>query len=355
MSKKANKKLNWKLILIIVVALFVFGLFGKSDDKDDIGINALEVSQETESAYETEDAGAISGYSLRETEATAEKGVAAEAKAEAGRSYEPTLEVTTTIKLADIPEYSGSPYVAINDYVPFFTEAEKAYIEPFELFSPLDSLGRCGVVYANVCQELMPTEDRESIGQVKPSGWKTAKYDNVDGKYLYNRCHLLGFQLTGENANERNLITGTRYMNVEGMLPFENMVADYVKETGNHVLYRVTPIYDGDNLVASGVLMEAYSVEDQGEGILFNVYCYNVQPGISIDYATGDSEVAVVETKGSVKDNGSDYVINKNSRKFHEASCSSVEDIKLEYRSDYHGSRDDLIKQGYEPCKRCNP
>ena len=196
--------------------------------------------------------------------------------------------VTYEVSLDNIPEFSDSPYVAVNDNVPYFTEDDLT-TEAFETFSDLDSLGRCGAAYANVCQELMPTEPRGEIGQVKPSGWQTAKYDIVDGKYLYNRCHLLGYQLTGENANELNLITGTRYLNVEGMLPFENMVADYVDETNNHVLYRVTPIFSGDELVARGVLMEAYSVEDDGEGICFNVYCYNNQPGIVIDYATGNN------------------------------------------------------------------
>lgn len=194
----------------------------------------------------------------------------------------------SSITLENIPDYSGTPYVVINGNVPYFSEKDYTK-EAFEHYSELDSLGRCQVAYANVCVELMPTEERGQIGSVKPSGWNNEKYDCVDGKYLYNRCHLIGYQLTGENANKLNLITGTRYMNVEGMLPFENMVDDYVDETKNHVLYRVTPIYDGDNLVASGVQMEAWSVEDQGEGICFNVYVYNVQPDIEIDYATGES------------------------------------------------------------------
>ncbi len=199
---------------------------------------------------------------------------------------QPSTEVT--ISVADIPAYAGDPYVMINDNVPQFLETDLA-TSSYEYYSDLDSLGRCGVVYACIGTDLMPTEERGNIGSVKPSGWHTVKYDIVDGKYLYNRCHLIGYQLSGENANVNNLITGTRYLNVEGMLPFENMVADYVKETGNHVLYRVAPVFEGDNLVASGVQIEAQSVEDQGEGILFNVYCYNVQPGVTIDYATGDS------------------------------------------------------------------
>jgi DNA-entry nuclease len=192
------------------------------------------------------------------------------------------------ITLDNIPEYSGSAYIAIEDNIPVFDKTDKT-TSSFEEYSELDVLGRCGTAFANIGTDLMPTEKRGSIGRVKPSGWKTVKYDNVDGKYLYNRCHLIGYQLTAENANEQNLITGTRYLNIEGMLPFENMVADYIKETGNHVLYRVTPIFESENLVADGVNMEGYSVEDYGEGICFNVYAYNVQPGINIDYATGES------------------------------------------------------------------
>ena len=192
------------------------------------------------------------------------------------------------VVMDDIPDYSGQPYVVLEDNWPDF-DAGELTLEAFETYSELDALGRCGPAYANICLEIMPTEPRGDIGQVKPSGWQTAKYDCVDGKYLYNRCHLIGYQLAGENANRKNLITGTRYMNVEGMLPFENMVDDYVENTGNHVLYRVTPVFEGANLVASGVQLEAFSVEDEGEGVCFNVYVYNVQPGVGIDYATGES------------------------------------------------------------------
>lgn len=187
-----------------------------------------------------------------------------------------------------IPEYSGSPYVELNGNVPYFTDEELS-TTAFELYSELDSLDRCGACYANICKEIMPTEERGSIGMVKPTGWHTVKYDCITDRYLYNRCHLIGYQLAGENANEKNLITGTRYLNVDGMLPFENEVADYVDETDNHVLYRVTPVFSDDNLVASGVIIEAKSVEDKGAGVQFNVYCYNVQPGISIDYIDGQS------------------------------------------------------------------
>lgn len=186
-----------------------------------------------------------------------------------------------------LPPYSGEPYISVCGGDPDFSEDEITSVS-YEYYSELDALGRCGVCIASVGQDIMPTEKRGSIGQVKPTGWHTVKYDFVDGKYLYNRCHLIGFQLTGENANKRNLITGTRYLNVDGMLPFENMVADYVKETGNHVMYRVTPIFVGDELLARGVHIEAESVEDGGDGIMFNVFCYNVQPGVVLDYATGE-------------------------------------------------------------------
>ena len=192
------------------------------------------------------------------------------------------------VSIEEIPPYSGEAYVAVNGNVPFFVEEEYT-TESYEFYSELDELGRCGMTMACIGVDIMPTEERGNIGSVKPSGWQSVKYDCVEGKYLYNRCHLIGFQLAGENANKRNLITGTRYLNIEGMLPFEDMVADYVKETENHVLYRVTPIFNGDDLVAEGVLMEGWSVEDSGESICFCIYAYNAQPGIVIDYATGDS------------------------------------------------------------------
>lgn len=255
--------------------------------------------------------------------------------------------------------YTGDPYETVNGNVPYFTEEELAEgKESFEHYSELDRLGRCGVAFASVGQDLMPTEARESISQIKPSGWQTARYDIVDGGYLYNRCHLIGYQLTAENANEKNLITGTRYMNVEGMLPFENMTADYVKETGNHVLYRVTPEFQGDELVARGVLMEARSVEDDGEGISFCVFVYNVQPGIEIDYATGDSWLAGEETEETTSGSQSEemeYVLNTGTKRFHKPNCSSVKDMKEENREDYFGTREELLAEGYEPCGRCKP
>ena len=203
---------------------------------------------------------------------------------------ENVISYTTSFDLSTIPEFTDEPYVVLNNNEPEFNE-EDFTKETFEEYRELDVLGRCGPAFANIGIETMPTEERGEIGQIKPSGWQTIKYDIIDGKYLYNRCHLIGYQLTGENDNEKNLITATRYMNVEGMLPFENMVADYIETTENHVLYRVTPIFEGENLVASGVQMEAKSVEDNGEGICFNVYVYNSQPGIEINYTTGASKL----------------------------------------------------------------
>lgn len=305
-----------------------------------------------------------------------------------------SVQELQAFNLSAIPAYSGEPYVAVNNNVPYFTDADLTNVS-FEDYSDLDSAGRCGTAYASVCTDTMPTEKRGGIGSVKPTGWHTVKYDHVDGKYLYNRCHLIGYQLTAENANEKNLITGTRYLNVQGMLPFENMTADYIKETGNHVMYRVTPVFEGDNLVASGVLMEAKSVENQGEGILFCVYVYNVQPGVSIDYATGDStategvdsntgssstgnssasnataqaqaaasqtqpqtETLITEspeTTVTAEPVSTTYILNTNTKKFHYPSCSAVKQMKDSNKEEFSGSRDEVIDQGYVPCKKCN-
>ena len=261
------------------------------------------------------------------------------------------------VSLDDIPTYSGDAYIAVNDNQPFFTQDELT-TEAFETYSELDSLGRCGTAYANICRELMPTEPRGDISSVKPTGWQSVKYDFVDGKSLYNRCHLIGFQLAGENANPKNLITGTRYLNIEGMLPFENLVADYVKETDQHVLYRVTPVFQGQDLVARGVLMEGLSVEDNGEGVTFCVYAYNVQPGVDIDYATGDNHASDSQSAGDASQADSaqgTYVLNISSKKFHLPSCGGISDIKSSNRQDYTGPRQTLIDQGYQPCGRCKP
>lgn len=264
-----------------------------------------------------------------------------------------TSDREASYNLESIPEYTGDPYVVINENVPFFTESDFTE-EAFETYSDLDELGRCGAAFANVGKETMPTEERGQIGMIKPSGWQTVKYDCVDGKYLYNRCHLIGYQLSAENANEKNLITGTRYLNVSGMLPFENMVADYIKNTGNHVLYRITPIYQDKNLVASGVLMEAQSVED--DTIRFCVYCYNVQPGIQIDYATGKSSLAAGSEEASkAPDQEATYILNENSKKIHTPDCPSVQDTKPKNRKEYHGLLQELLDDGYTGCKNCNP
>lgn len=288
-------------------------------------------------------------------------------------------EITTasSFSLSDVPAYSGKAYTSVNGNVPYFSAAELT-TQSFETYSDLDSLGRCGVTYACIGKDLMPTEERGSIGMVKPTGWHTVRYDDlVDGKYLYNRCHLIGYQLTGENANTKNLITGTRYLNIEGMLPFENMVADYIQETNNHVLYRVTPIFEGNNLLANGVLMEGYSVEDKGAGVSYCVFAYNVQPGIEIDYATGESKLAdsaqqeeqktatVTPTPSPEPEkqepatgseaSQADYILNTNTKKFHYPTCSSVNDMKEKNKQEFFGTRDEAISNGYSPCGRCKP
>lgn len=281
-------------------------------------------------------------------------------------------EQSNTISLENIPEYNGLPYIELNGNIPKFTDEEKQNTTSFENYSELDSLGRCGVAFANVGKDIMPTEKRGKIGMIKPSGWHTVKYSEViKDKYLWNRCHLIAFMLAGENANQKNLITGTRYLNIDGMLPFENQVADYVKETNNHVLYRVTPIFKDDELVARGVQMEAYSVEDNGSGVCFNIYAYNVQPGVSIDYATGESklentsetkiseekreEVSETEEQMSEKKSETTYVLDTNTKKFHKEGCSSLRQMKEENKEMWNGDRDTLLKKGYTPCGNCRP
>ena len=283
-------------------------------------------------------------------------------------------ESKSSVDIKSIPEYSGTPYVVINNGKPSFSEKDKERVEEY---SELDKYGRCGTAFANVSKELMPTKPRESIREVRPSGWHTVKYENIiEDRYLYNRCHLIAYKLAGENANEKNLITGTRYFNVEGMLPFEDEVAGYGKATGNHVLYRVRPIFKGSDLVARGVQMEAESVEDNGKGVSFNVYCYNVQPGIRINYKDGssqpESKVVANKNKQSKKKNdrkfkkskkvvvdngvkvGVHYIANTNTKKFHLSTCRSVKLMKAKnmYKSD---NRKELIDSGYVPCKICRP
>ena len=386
-SNKRNNKLSYFLTLLLCLCMLVGCGSGAATQ-----VMLKAEDSETESyveAVQTESAENDPGNEA-EIQTAAETEIQAAAKVQSDDSKQKVVHTGTAsaFNTADVPAYSGKPYTAVNNNEPYFT-SDDLTTEAFENYSELDALGRCGVAYANVCLETMPTEKRGSISEVKPTGWHSVKYDNVDGKSLYNRCHLIGYQLTAENANQQNLITGTRYLNVDGMLPFENMVADYVKETDNHVLYRVTPIFTGDNLVADGVLMEGYSVEDEGDGICFCAYAYNVQPGITIDYATGDSwlssengnsdsssggnsavsqsaadksgtQQAAVQTE-SVKETsapvstGTEYILNTNTKKFHYPSCSSVKQMKASNKKEYTGSRDDLIAQGYDPCKKCNP
>lgn len=378
-SNKRNNKLSYFLTLLLCLCMLVGCGSGAATQ-----VMLKAEDSETESYVETVQTESAENDPGDETEIQA----AAQVQSDDSKQKVVHTGTASAFNAADVPAYSGKPYTAVNNNEPYFT-SDNLTTEAFENYSELDALGRCGVAYANVCLETMPTEKRGSISEVKPTGWNSVKYDNVDGKSLYNRCHLIGYQLTAENANQQNLITGTRYLNVDGMLPFENMVADYVKETDNHVLYRVTPIFTGDNLVADGVLMEGYSVEDEGDGICFCVYAYNVQPGITIDYATGDSwlssekgnsdsssggnsavsqsaadksgtQQAAVQTE-SVKETsapvstGTEYILNTNTKKFHYPSCSSVKQMKASNKKEYTGSRDDLIAQGYDPCKKCNP
>ncbi len=277
-----------------------------------------------------------------------------------------TSSVTTrpntqvSVQIGSIPAYSGSPYVAINNNQPKFSAAELT-ASGYEKYAELDSLGRVGVAIASLGKDTMPApnEERESISSIKPTGWVQAEYSAISGRYLYNRSHLIGWQLSAENANKQNLLTGTNYLNIKGMLPFENMVADYINETGNHVAYRVTPHFLGNNLLCSGVQIEAYSVEDDGDGICFNVYCYNVQPNIEIDYSTGKSKSLVAESSSSKVVSSVNgvitYILNTNSKKFHYSDCNSAARIAEKNRAQSTKARDALIAEGYSPCLNCDP
>ena len=338
-----------------------------------------EATTEAEADTDTEDTGAGSG--------TADS---------VGTGVTLDLNIVEGLDEVSIDNYTGEAYIEINGNKPYFTEDEKKSTEPFESYSKLDDLGRCGVAYANVCPDIMPSEPRGDIGDIRPSGWHTAKYsDVIEDRYLYNRSHLIAYSLAGENANEKNLITGTRYLNQETMQIFELQVLNYVRATENHVLYRVTPLFEGDNLVASGVEMEAWSVEDDGEGVCFNVFCYNVQPYILIDYATGESEqvedyiacggnrmfeiaddtteldtsersVIDVEntedvteateeaTEASTEDEKKEtFIVNTNSGKFHVPNCKSVSDMAEKNKWEYTGTIEELKEMGYKPCKNC--
>lgn len=374
MNKKISKKTKIIVVVLGLLAVFISAFSGQdSEPVSDTTTEIVESTRENQIA-ETEDA--LNDNS--ETENTEEKNT--EKETQKVNKTESVGDDNSKAVLSNIPEYSGRPFVVINDNVPSFNKYELT-TKGYETYASLDSLGRCGGAVASCGREIMPkeNEERDSISAVKPSGWVQAQYDWVSGKYLYNRCHLIGWQLSAENANKRNLITGTRYMNTEGMLPFENMVADYIRETDNHVAYRITPIYNGSDLVAKGVQMEAYSVEDDGEGICFNVFCYNVQPGVEIDYTTGRSWSAgstattkkqtvavqttkeyvettrkqVEETKKTISYNT--YVYSAKSDKFHYPSCRYAKTIKAENYCEYTGSRQDMISKGYIPCKNCSP
>lgn len=258
------------------------------------------------------------------------------------------------IESGNFPIFNGKkPYVVLNNNVATFSDDEKNNIHAFEKYQELDVFGRTTAANANLHVSNMPSEDRESIGMIKPSGWITAKYDFIDGKYLYNRCHLIGFQLAGENANEKNLITGTRYLNVTGMLPFENKVASYLKKTNNHVLYRVTPVYKEGELVARGVIMEAYSVEDKGKGIHFNIYCFNNQPGVTIDYMTGKSQLSDEKEEGNKGDEVNSFVVNKNSKKFHAMICPNSNKISDKNKETKRSTVKQLLNDGYVGANCC--
>lgn len=337
-------KIRTGIASIVLVAGIIFAGCSTNTQPDYVDTPATVIADETSVSEASETAEAPESSAAEESIQSAEDVSPQHAGTETQFSY------------GSIPAYSGSPYVAVNENIPYFTD-EELTTQSFETYSELDSLGRCGVAYACIGQDLMPTEDRESISEVTPSGWNNKEYDFVDGGWLYNRCHLIGFQLTGENANEKNLITGTRSMNVDGMLLFENMTADYIKETGNHVMYRVTPVFEGDELVPRGVLMEGKSVEDNGEGILFNVFVYNVQPGVEINYMTGDSKLTEAGGSESSEQNSAEgeYILNTNTKKFHLPDCSSVTDMDEDNREGFSGSREELIDMGYEPCGHCNP
>ena len=375
-----------RTISVFLSLMLCLSLLSACGTTTDVPINgsdrdiAFEETQQEESAEGSDSSTSENGESASDPESGKDDSVSDKAQPsqpEQNANENSLSAEAPAFSLSSIAEYTDKPYVAVNGNVPYFTESELTD-QSYEYYSDLDALGRCGTACASIGQDLMPTESRGSIGMVKPIGWHTVRYDDlVDGKYLYNRCHLIGYQLTGENANTKNLITGTRYLNIEGMLPFENMVADYIQETNNHVLYRVTPIFEGNNLLANGVLMEGYSVEDKGAGVSYCVFAYNVQPGIEIDYATGESKLAdgaqheeqktatVTPTPSPEPEKqepvtGSEasqagYILNTNTKKFHYPTCSSVNDMKEKNKQEFFGTRDEAISNGYSPCGRCKP
>ena len=402
------KKIKQIVILTSICAVLFSGCGTNETDSPQHSSSIADRNSRTEQSSNTEDSTAAMENEadiIKKALANETFGNEEEANKTGSKLNEAGINSQYIFTLSDVPVYEGAPSVILNDNIPAFSETDLT-TEPFEQYSDLDSFGRCGEAYANICRELMPTEKRGEIGMIRPSGWHTVKYNGVvDGNYLYNRCHLIAFSLAGENANEKNLITGTRYMNTVGMIPYEQEVADYVKDTEHHVLYRVTPVFEGENLVAAGVHMEAMSVEDKGSAICFNVFVYNVQPGIYIDYSNGDSrlenddikeqtaekrqedpEQKSVETENAItassnteSENGEtttewgqhssdvnayndpdnipecDYVININSGKFHLPTCRSVRQMKTSNSEFYSGEREELIQAGYSPCGICKP
>ncbi len=364
---KFNKKLKSLLSILCLIAILLSSFAGcGSEQFDETTTEIIETTIESQiTENETNKDITEASEAEKKEEKTTEK------ETEKGNKPQSVGDDSSKVVLSEIPAYSGRPYVVINDNVPSFNKYELT-TKGYETYASLDNLGRCGGAVASCGREIMPKpeEERGSISAVKPSGWVQAQYDCVSGKYLYNRCHLIGWQLSAENANKRNLITGTRYMNTEGMLPFENMVADYIRETDNHVAYRITPIYDGSDLVAKGVQMEAYSVEDDGDGICFNVFCYNVQPGVEIDYTTGKSWSAEgvgvtqkpaddyaswvdVETTKQTNVITGQYVLNTNTKKIHKTHCHHINRMNESNKQSYSGSIDDLYSQGYTTCGTC--
>jgi len=372
---KSIKIKNWLAITLAVVVFFV-GMIGSPmseapDASDSGGSSYSENLNDTSGASSTTENNTSSNTSSTDDTSS----VTTEDSSVSSTTSKPSSVGGGTAKpvdLSSIPAYSGNAFVTINNNKPSFSSAELT-TKGYEKYSPLDNLKRCGVAIASCGKEIMPgaNEERGSISSIYPSGWNQAKYEGISGGWLWNRCHLIGWQLSAENANRENLITGTRYMNISGMLPFENMVADYIRETGNHVAYRITPIYKGNNLVCSGVQMEAYSIEDNGDGIEFNVYCYNVQPGININYADGSSSsqngsnnttssskptTSVEENTNTNQNTGSTkYVLNTNTKKFHYPTCGSAGRIAAKNYAESNESRDALISKGYSPCGNCDP
>ena len=352
-------------IISTVIVLSAIGSFLPDSDIDQSVETSDQLISTTYSISSTTNTtGEIKENSTTELDTTLVTPTIQSTKQETKKS---TKKNNTTHKINNsdsVAKYNGKAYISLKSK-PDFLKSDYTTTS-FEYYSPLDSLGRCGVCFACIGRDIMPTEERGEIGPVKPTGWHTVRYDDlIADKYLYNRCHLIGYQLSGENANTRNLITGTRYLNVTGMLPFENKVANYVERTNNHVLYRVTPDFHGKELVARGVQIEALSVEDNGSGICFNVYCYNVQPGIIIDYSNGDSKREnepanttknkTTTTTKKVEDKDCTYILNTNTKKFHYPSCSSVNQMKEKNKAKSNETREQLIAKGYSPCGNCHP